>query len=179
MAQSTIDTLDLYSESKKFGLVSYLTFIQHYSPQAVIYANKNITNEDALNKVNQSYIYLTVGFNSLINQLSADMNHKNSPSRYKRLNIYLKDKKKNKRIANYYTLLEIIEYYFMALYQMNDGSSMQKIVGPDEALTFVGGIPYSIYKDFKAVNTAKVAAITGILKELRLKSLNDILPKDD
>ncbi|RDY61526.1 hypothetical protein DX873_05040 [Flagellimonas nanhaiensis] len=177
MAQSNIETLDIYEESKKIGLVSYLTLIQHYAPQAVIYADKNIQDATAVDEVNKSYIFLTIGFNSLINQLSADMNQKNSPSRYKKLNTYLKDRNGNKKIENYYTLLELIEFHFMKLYYMNDGSSTQKIVGPDEALAFVGGVPYTIYKDFKAVNTAKVAALTTLLKELRLKSLSEILPK--
>jgi len=168
---------NLHDDLKEVGLISYLTLIQHYAPQAVIYANTKIENEYARNEANKNYMHLTIAYNSLINQISGDMNLKNSAFRYKKLDDYLLTNKKHDKIKKYYKLMKMINSYFRLLYDLNDGSSKLAIIGPDQALTFIGGVPYTIYKDFKATNTAKVVAISTLLKELRLKPLNEILPK--
>lgn len=169
---------ELIDISKSTGLVSYLTHVQHYAPYALNYAHKKLTDEKAKNEIYKNYTYLSITFNSLINQLIIDMNLRNSLSYYKKLDVYVRENEKNEKIKNYYKLMDALEKYFMKLYYINDNSSKASIIGPDQAITFIGGVPYTLYKDVKANNSVKVTAISTLLKELRLLSLNEALPKN-
>jgi hypothetical protein len=168
--------------SKNLGLVGYLTHVKNMAEYKIATLAANPLYKTSLNKAasfNASYNMVKLSTDKLINQLSADLYAKNNLKFYKKINKYLKGTSKDlpENLKVYKTLIDEIDGQLIAL-EIKTYASTQGGPGVEEivAIATLGNDIVAGARDFRE---KKIQSITGLLKEIRLKLLSDIIKPVD
>jgi len=174
---------DPLGDSKKLGLVSYITYIKHIAEakMSVLASDpkyQNASYSEKVKKMNSNYNLLRLAVDKLINQLSADLFATNKLGLYKNLNSYLKTGKGLKSKFGYYEpLIEEIDGLNQALMIKTyastlGGTSLEEITG-------IITLGHDIITDARDFREKKIQSLTTLLKDLHLLSLAELVkPKE-
>lgn len=173
---TSISAQDLLQDSKKMGLVSYLTAVKSISEYKLISLADNeqykIQTEKASDfRANYNCIKLYVDM--LVSQLSADMTLKNKLRLYKLLDKYVKGEVKEmpEKYSAYEDLLigldGLVETFLMKTYSSMQGASIDEFIG---ALELV----HTIVTDVRDFREKKIQCLIKITETTRLNSVKDL-----
>jgi hypothetical protein len=165
-------------DSKKLGLVAYLTYVKSMSElQMSRLANNQLylTEKQKAQSFNSNYNLLKLATDKLINQMCADMQAKNGLGTYNSVNKYLKDPtyRAHTELDPYKSAINeidgLLEGFLIKTYSSAlSGASIEEITG-------IVALGHSLITDARDFRQKKVESITGTLKELKLTSLVDLL----
>lgn len=169
--------------SKKLGLVSYLTYVKaigEYKMISLVSDNqyKDEKFKERIISFHSAYNMLRLSVEKLINQLSADLLVSNRLKLYKQMNSYIKA---GTRLPSGYTGYEdlikeidgALEILQIKTYKSTQGGfSLVDITGVVELV-------HGIITDARDAREKKVASLTGILKDLKLVKLGDLVKPEE
>jgi len=167
---------DYLAESKKLGLVSYLTTVKSISEYKLISIASNDQykiQKDKASEFRSQYNMIRLSVERLINQLSADMTQKNRLKLYKVLDKYIKGEIKDvpSKYVAYKTLLTevntLTETFMLKTYSSMAGASLEEITG---ALELV----HTAITDARDFREKKIQSIIQIVEKTRLESVKDL-----
>jgi hypothetical protein len=174
---STIIGQDVIAESKKLGLVSYLTCVKSVAEFKMINlaADSNYLKEIAkAEQFRGNYNLIRLDVDKLINQLASDMISANRIKTYKKLNKYLKGSitELPKRLKPYHDLLEeidglVLTFTLRTYSSALGGPSIEDILGAVE-------LTHGIIADIRDSRQKKVASIASEIKTLRLETIKNL-----
>jgi len=168
-AQSKLDP----AGSKEAGLVSYLTSVKLFSEYYVMILSTSSTPES---KDNAEYVAVRIAVDKLVNQLSVDLFQANKLNRYRKINNYVRGKRTTlpERFSYYQAMIADVDAAYNALAT----SAGTKSLSVEEILGIVER-GQSIVESARDFREKKIQAITGLLKELKLSKIADLLEKTD
>jgi hypothetical protein len=174
----------LWSESK---------FIERNSKRLELLKNASITDAEKSKikseqssdiqireEIQNKYATLRWRTNLLINQFSADIVEKNSMSLYRNMDKFIKGDKSElcSKLKKFNPLILEIENNYNQLFDSKyQTEAIQSLAEAQELFTLAGINPYTIYKDIKASKEKKILALTGYIKEMKLKALSELKAK--
>lgn len=184
IANSYSQEITLANDSKKLGLVSYLTYVKSFSESKMYnlvndkrYLDENFAHKKDL--FNSDYNLLKLQTDRFINQLNADLLSKNRMHLYKCLNKYIKGdcKKLPEKYQEYGNLIEKIDNQLEALlFRKYSGGTMSADL--ISAITGIVELGHTAITDARDFREKKIQSIVSITKELKFVNLSDLIKKE-